>query len=79
MARRFLLIVAERVERIGAMQKALDGRIGEDFVGRREQDGLAHLMVLGPYADRQAFVAVEAAVAQNERALLGEIGGLRPQ
>jgi hypothetical protein len=32
-ARRFLLVVAEGVERIGAMQKALDRRVGDDFIG----------------------------------------------
>ena len=36
-------------------------------------------MVPGPHADRQTLVAVEAAVAENEGALFGEVGGARAQ
>jgi hypothetical protein len=78
-ARRLLLVVAECVERVGAMQKALDRGIGNDLVRRCQQHRLSHLMVPGAHADRQTFAAIEIAVAQDERALLGEIGGFRPQ
>src|SRR5208282_4259629 len=40
---------------------------------------LPHLMVPGPHADRETFIAVEAAVAENEGPLFAEVGGTRAQ
>jgi hypothetical protein len=37
MAWRLRLVVAERIERIGAMQKALNRRVGDNLVWRGEQ------------------------------------------
>ena len=55
----FRLVVAERIEVVGLVQKALDRRAGNHFIGRGQQDRLTHLMVPGPHADSKAFVAIE--------------------
>jgi len=46
-ARRFALVVAQRVEVIGLVQKTLDRRARDDGIGRRQQHRLAQLMVQG--------------------------------
>src|SRR5215510_7617164 len=79
LAWRLRLVVAERVERVGAMQKALDRGAGDDRRGSGEEHRLAQLLVPAPHADREPLVAVEAGVAQNELPLLLEFGRARAQ
>src|SRR5262245_29253950 len=79
LARRLRLVVAERVERVGAMQEAIDRRAGDDCRGRRQEHGLPHLLVPAPHTHRKALVAIEAGIAEDERPLLVELGRARAQ
>src|SRR5262245_58007846 len=79
LAWRLRLVVAERVERVGAMQKARDRGAGEYRTGSREEHRLAQLLVPAPHADREPLVAVEAGVAEDELPLLAELRRARAQ
>jgi hypothetical protein len=72
-AGRFGLVIAERVEFVGAVEEALDRSAGDDRVGCGKKDRLSHLMVPWPHADRQPLVPVEASISEDEIALLLEI------
>src|SRR5580692_1539222 len=72
-AGRLGLVVAERVELVGAMQEAFDRRARHHHIGGGQQHRLPHLMVPGPHPDRQPLVAVEGGVAENELLLLLEV------
>src|SRR5882724_10696217 len=72
-ARRFGLVVAERIERIGAVQEALDRRARRHRKRRRQEHRLPQLLVPAAHADGEPLVAIEARVAENEFALLLEV------
>src|SRR6516162_463758 len=78
-ARRLRLVIAERIELVALVEKALDRRARDHLVRCREQNRLAQLVIPGPHAYRQALVAVEASLAKDELALLGEIRRARAQ
>ena len=65
----FRLIVAERIERVGPVQKALDRRARDHGIRRGEQDCLTQLVVPGTNAHGKSLVAVEPGIAEHELAL----------
>src|SRR5580704_10757696 len=79
MTRRLRLIVTERVQFVGLVQKSLDRRAGNNLIGRRQQHRLTDLMIPSTHAHGKTLVAVEAAGAEDEGALRRKIGGARVQ
>src|SRR5262245_54460644 len=78
-ARRLRLIVAERIEHIGLVQEAFDGRAHGDRERRRQKYRLPQLLVPFTNAHRKPLVSVENGVAQDELPLLAELVRARTQ
>src|SRR5262252_10337855 len=61
------------------MKKSLNGRTGHYHIGSGKQHGLAYLVIPRPHGDRQALIAVEARIAEDEITLLCKLRRARAQ
>jgi len=76
-ARRIRLVVAERIELVGAMEKALDGCARDHRIRAREQDRLPQLMVQGRTLTVSPLLPSNAPVRMKSRCVRKSIERVR--